>query len=66
VFWTYTRLLYSLSEDGHIDIEKVLQRCETKFSKRIQSVENNISWDEIKKIQKRALTQEHTVLSRKK
>ena len=65
VFWTYTRLLCSLEIDGYIDIQQVFQRAEAKFRERVDAVENNISWDEIKKIQKEKREKEHNTLYQK-
>ena len=56
------RLLYSLEQEEYIDISKVFERAESKFRERVDAVENNISWDEIKKIQKEKREKEHNNL----
>lgn len=65
VFWCYIRLLYSLDQDKYIDIEKVFERAEEKFWERTEAVENDITWDEIKKIQKEKRESEHNTLYQK-
>ena len=59
IFWTYMRLLYSLEKEWYIDAKRVFERCETKFRQRVEAVENDISWDDIKTLQKETLEKEH-------
>lgn len=53
------RLLYSLEKDKYIDINNVFKRVESKYLERIEAVEQDISWDEIKVKQKADLKKEH-------
>ena len=65
VFWTYMRLLYSLEQEKKISIENVFQQVEEKFQERIQALENGISWEEIKGIQKEKREMKHKMLYKK-
>ncbi len=59
IFWRYINLLYILEQGWYISKEKVFERCEEKFWKRIEALEKNIPWNEIKKIQKEKLAKQH-------
>ncbi len=59
IFWTYITLLVRLDQEWYIDKSAVFETCKNKFTQRTQALENNISWDEIKKIQKENLAKKH-------
>lgn len=59
ILWDYLNMLLALVDERHIDIQTVFQRAILKYEERISGLENNIPWDEIKKVQKRRLKKEH-------
>ncbi len=65
VLWDYLCLLQTLSEEKHIDRDRVLQRCLVKFSERIapDGTENPEKWEIIKQRQKESLEKEHKGVS---
>lgn len=59
ILWDYMNLIYLLEREWKIDAWKVLERSVKKYSERTNALENWMTWDEIKKIQKQKLLQEH-------
>lgn len=62
ILWTYLGLLNSLKEEWKItSVEKVFNRCFTKFSWRlnVENWENNWIWEEVKEVQKEELEKEN-------
>lgn len=61
IFWDYLCLLETLKKEWKIEsIENVFQRCYKKFSWRIiEETWESRNWQEIKKIQKEELKNEH-------
>lgn len=66
ILWDYLNLIYFLEqEDKIISIESLLERSYRKFDERSQALEKWISWDDIKKVQKKKLLQEHENMYKK-
>ena len=56
VLWDYLNLLENLQKEKKIEsIEKIFQRANKKYSERINGIQNNISWNEVKNKQKQEL-----------
>ena len=62
IFWDYMNLLVNLENEKKINFEKVFERSTKKYAQRINAIEDNISWDKIKKIQKEELKKEQAQL----
>lgn len=60
IFWDYMNLLVNLENEKKINLEKVFERSAKKYTQRINAIENNVSWEEIKKIQKEELKNEQS------
>lgn len=58
IFWDYANLLVNLEEEGKINLERVFERSQKKYDERVSGIENNKSWDEIKKKQKYEIQKE--------
>lgn len=61
VLWTYLNLVASLGPERGVEIERVFQRCRKKFEERVEAIENNGSWAEVKKVQKERLAAEENL-----
>ena len=59
IFWDYLNMLYCLEKKWYITKENVFKRCEKKFLERTDALRNEISWNDIKKKQKKELLEEH-------
>lgn len=59
ILWGYINLLYFLENEGKIQANNVIKCCLKKYDERTKALENNISWDDIKKKQKKDLLEEH-------
>ena len=58
IFWDYANLLVNLEEEGKINLQRVFERAHKKYDERVSGIENNKSWDEIKKKQKYEIQKE--------
>lgn len=58
VLWDYINLLANLEKEGKIKLGNVFKRSKKKYLERINGIKSNISWDEIKKKQKKELKEE--------
>ena len=66
IFWAYICLLHSLEENWYINNkENIFERCYKKFSERLSWIEKWLTWDDIKKIQKKELEIEHDNILKK-
>lgn len=66
ILWDYINLLINLENENKIhSIEKIFQRANTKYSERINAIQNNISWSEIKIHQKEKQEQEQNQKNKK-
>jgi len=59
VLWDYLNVLKCLEEEKGISTCSVFNRAYVKYNERITAIENNISWEDIKKTQKNKLSKEH-------
>ncbi len=64
VLWTYLCLLHSLESEWKIESHKVFERCDKKFTERIQGWRKWIPWEEVKKRQKSGLKSEQDDLEK--
>lgn len=65
IIWVYFNLLNKLENEGLIDKNKVFDRSYKKFSERLAPYfawSTKSEWDEIKKVQKESLLEEHNRL----
>lgn len=58
VLWNYLNLLMALEKEQGIDPTSVLSRAVNKYQQRVNTIENNGSWADVKAEQKRKLQQE--------
>lgn len=58
ILWDYLNMLLALVAECGIDIESVLKRANQKYEERVSGLENDIDWDEIKRVQKKRLAKE--------
>jgi len=65
ILWDYLNLLINLKTENKItSIEKIFQRSNIKFSQRLNAIQNNIPWNEIKQQQKEKLKVEQENLNK--
>lgn len=62
VLWDYLHLLYNLDQEGKIELENVFSRSLKKYTERVEGIQNQSSWQEIKKKQKLELEQEQKLI----
>lgn len=55
ILWDYLNILQNLEDENKIDVNSVFERAEQKYSERIEAIENDVSWSEIKAKQKEEL-----------
>lgn len=60
VFWDYLNLLYGLEKEGKISLANVFKRSQAKYAERIEGIQQDRSWSEIKALQKQRLAEEHS------
>lgn len=58
ILWDYLNFLLALIDERNISIQSVINRANQKYEERVSGLENNIDWEEIKKIQKKRLKKE--------
>ncbi len=60
IFWDFLCLLHWLEKDWMIDdVKNVFYRCYEKYDLRLSWIKEWKNWDDIKKIQKKKLLEEH-------
>ena len=65
ILWDYMLVLVNLEEEQRINMSRVFARVEKKYTQRIEGVEQNNSWSQIKKEQKKDLVKEQKNLDSK-
>lgn len=53
ILWVYLNLIHCLKKEWYINQERVISRCDKKYSERVFNLEINKSWNEIKREQKK-------------
>ena len=60
IFWVYLCLLKHLEVEGAISMDNIFSRVLIKYKARVDGINAGLSWDEIKKTQKKALNDEQS------
>lgn len=60
IFWDYLNILYILKDEGYIeDYAHIFKESKKKFTQRIHADLEGISWQDVKKKQKKTLLKRH-------
>ena len=62
VLWNVLNGLLAMEKEQGIQVEQVIQRAVQKYEERLNAIENQQSWTEIKQRQKQRLAEETTLL----
>lgn len=55
VLWDYMNLISCLEEEQGVSLERVIERAVSKYTERLDAIDEGMPWKEIKEIQKKRM-----------